>query len=249
MAKALPFIVKPPEPEQPFAEVGNPRVGVLRIPLLGWLTGDEAELIGSIDPENRQYTESCTAAVELAKAADLAPVDAYKALARIVANLCGIGQPLSREEQDLKIRHWAIFVPLVHLGKQLAKEQNVRRVTAMARRLEGCADWTDADSRQLPPPLKVGLAEVAWREEMAMAPKLSPEDAAKQLAEDLGKLLPEPLLHPDPTGETSSGSSETSTPVTPTAAASGSGSSRRRTSSKRSNGATNTAARRSTRQS
>lgn len=249
MTKALPFIVKPPEPEQPFAEVGNPRVGVLRIPLYGWLTGEEAEIIGAVDPENRQYTESCAAAVELAKVADLAPVDAYKALASIVANLCGIGQPLSREEQDLKIRHWAIFVPLVHLGQQLVKEQNVRRVTAMARRLEGCADWTDADSRQLPPTLQQAMAGVAWHEEITATPEADPKVQAELLAADLGKPLPEPLPHPDPTGWSSTGNSETSTPATPTAAASGSGSSRRRTSSKRSNGATSAAAKRSTPQS
>lgn len=249
MTKALPFIVKPPEPEQPFAEVGNPRVGVLRIPLLGWLTGEEAGLIGSIDPENRQYIETCVAAVELSKATEMDPADAYQAITNIVASLCGVGQPLSSEEQTIKIIHWQIVVPLARLASEIINEQTDRRITAMVRRLEGCADWTDADSRQLPPPLKVGLAEVAWREEMAMAPKLSPEDAAKQLAEDLGKLLPEPLPHPDPTGESSTGNSESSTPAIPTAAESGSGGSRRRTSSKRSNGATSAAAKRSMPQS
>ena len=247
--KPLPFVVKPPEPAQPFARVGDERVGILEIPIYGWLTGAEAEIIGAVDPENRQYTESCAAAVELAKVADLSPVDAYGALASIVANLCGIGRPLSREEQELKIRHWAIFVPLVHLGQKLVNEQNIRRVTAMARRLEGCADWTDADSRQLPPILQRAMADVAWQEEIAATPEADPKVQAEQLAEDLGKLPPEPSPHPDPTGVSSTGSSGTSTPTTPTAAASGSGRSRRRTSSKRSAKGTNATAKPSTRQS
>lgn len=249
MMKALPFIVKPAEPAEPFATVGDDRVGTLQIPLYGWLTGDEAAIIGAVDPENRQYTESCSAAVELAKVAGLPDVEAYRATANIVANLCGLGKPLSYEEQGLKIRHWAIFVPLVHLGQRLVNEQNIRRVTAMARRLDGCGDWTDADSRLLPPPLQTAMADVAWREEIAMTPEADPVVQAALLEADLGKLLPEPSPRPSPTGETSTGSSEASTPPTPTAAASASGGSRRPTSSKRSKGGTAAAAKSATRQS
>jgi hypothetical protein len=240
--KNLPFIVKPAEPAEPFVTVGDDRVGTLQIPLYGWLRGDEAAIIGDLDPENRQYTDSCAAAVELARVANLQDVDAYAALANIVANLCGIGKPLSRKHQALKIRHWAIFVPLVHLGKRLQDEQNIRRITAMVRRLEGCADWTDADSQQLPPPLQRAIAGVAWREEIAMTPEVDPAVQIAQLEADLGKLLPEPSPRPDPTGESCSGSSETSTPPTPTAPAKGSGSSRRPTSSKRSKRASAAAA-------
>jgi hypothetical protein len=246
MKKTLPFIVKPAEPAEPFATVGDDRVGTLQIPLYGWLTGDEAAIIGAVDPENRQYTESCSAAVELAKVANLPSADAYRALARIIANLSGMGKPLSREEQELKIQHWRIFAPLIHLSQQLNNEQNIRRVTAMARRLDGCGDWTDADSRRLPPPLQAAMAAVAWREEIAMTPEADPLVQAALLEADLGKLLPEPSPRPSPTGETSTGSSEASTPPTPTAAASASGSSRRPTSSKRSTGATAAAAKRST---
>ena len=249
MKKTLPFIVKPAEPTEPFATVGDDRVGTLQIPLLGWLTGDEAAIIGAVDPENKQYTESCSAAVELAKVAGLPDVEAYRATASIVANLCGLGKPLSYEEQGLKIRHWAIFVPLVHLGQRLVNEQNIRRVTAMARRLDGCGDWTDADSRLLPPPLQTAMADVAWREEIAMTPEADPVVQAALLEADLGKLLPEPSPRPSPTGESSTGSSEASTPPTPTAAASASGSSRRATSSKRSKGVTAAAAKSATRQS
>lgn len=241
MVKALPWIVKPAELTEPFATVGDERVGTLQIPLLGWLTGDEAAIIGAVDPENRQYTESCSAAVELAKVAGLPDVEAYRATANIVASLCGLGKPLSYEEQGLKIRHWQIFVPLVHLGQRLVNEQNIRRVTAMARRLDGCSDWTDADSRALPPPLQTAMADVAWREEIAMTPEADPAVQAALLEADLGKLQPEPSPRPGPTGGTSSGSSEVSTPPTPTAAANGSASSRRPTSSKRSRGATATA--------
>jgi hypothetical protein len=240
--KNLPFIVKPAEPTEPFVTVGDERVGTLQIPLYGWLQGREAAIIGDLDPENRQYSDSCAAAVELARAANLQDVDAYAALANIVANLCGIGKPLSREHQALKIRHWAIIVPLVHLGKRLQDEQNIRRITAMVRRLEGCADWTDADSQQLPPPLQRAIADVAWREEIAMTPQVDPAVQIAQLEADLGKLLPEPSPRPDPTGESCSGSSETSTPPTPTAPAKGSGSSRRPTSSKRSKRASAAAA-------
>jgi hypothetical protein len=233
MIKPLPFIVKPAEPKEPFATVGDDRVGTLQIPLYGWITGEEAAIIGEIDPENRQYTENCAAAVDLATAAGISPVEAQMALVRIVASMFGIGQPLSEEDQDLKIRHWQITTPLIHLNKRLAAEQNVRRVTAMIRRLEGCSEWTDADSRELPTTLQRAIADVAWQEEMAMNPPADPKEQLAQLEADLGKLQPEPLPLPDPTGENSTGSSDSSTLLTPTPAENDSGSSPPATSSKR----------------
>jgi hypothetical protein len=249
MIKPLPFIVKPAEPKEPFATVGDDRVGTLQIPLYGWITGEEAAIIGEIDPENRQYTENCAAAVDLATAAGISPVEAQMALVRIVASMFGIGQPLSEEDQDLKIRHWQITTPLIHLNKRLAADQNVRRVTAMIRRLEGCSEWTDADSRELPTTLQRAIADVAWQEEMAMNPPADPKEQLAQLEADLGKLRPEPSPLPDPTGEISTGSSETSTLPIPTPAESDSGSSPPATSSRRSRGATAAAARLSTPQS
>lgn len=248
-AKSLPFVVKPAEPDQPFAVVGDERVGILHIPLQGWLTGEEAELIGSIDPENRQYIETCVAACELSKATNMEVVDAYTSVANIVASLCGVGHQLSIEDQELKIRHWQLMMPLARLAGELMTAQTIRRVTAMVRRLEGCSDWTDADSRQLPPPLRIGISEAAWREELAMVPQTTSEESAQQLAEDLGKPQAEPLSPPGLTGESFIGSSETSIQPIPMAAASDSGSSRRRTSSKPSSVATSTGAKRSTRQS
>jgi hypothetical protein len=233
MIKPLPFIVKPAEPKEPFATVGDDRVGTLQIPLYGWITGEEAAIIGEIDPENKQYTENCAAAVDLATAAGISPVEAQMALVRIVASMFGIGQPLSEEDQDLKIRHWQITTPLIHLNKRLAAEQNVRRVTAMIRRLEGCSEWTDADSRELPTTLQRAIADVAWQEEMAMNPPADPKEQLAQLEADLGKLRPEPLPLPDPTGENSTGSSDSSTLLTPTPAGNDSGSSPPATSSKR----------------
>lgn len=246
MIKPLPFIVKPAEPKEPFATVGDDRVGTLQIPLYGWITGDEAAIIGEIDPENKQYTESCAAAVDLATAAGISPVEAQMALVRIVASMFGIGQPLSEEDQDLKIRHWQITTPLIHLNKRLAADQNVRRVTAMVRRLEGCSEWTDADSRGLPTTLQRAIADVAWLEEMAMNPPADPKEQLAQLEADLGKLQPEPLPLPDPTGENSIGSSDYSTLLTPTPAGNDSGSSPPATSSRRLKGATAAAAKRST---
>lgn len=249
MIKPLPFIVKPAEPKEPFATVGDDRVGTLQIPLYGWITGEEAAIIGEIDPENRQYTENCVAAVDLATAAGISPVEAQNALVRITASILGVGQPLSEEDQDLKIRHWQIVTPLVHLNKRLAADQNVRRVTAMVRRLEGCSEWTDADSRELPSTLQRDIVDIAWREEVAMSPAMDLKEQLAQLEADLGKLQPAPLHHPDPTGESFIGSSETSTLPTPTPAGNDSGSSPPATSSKRSRGATAAAAKRSTPQS
>lgn len=246
MIKPLPFIVKPAEPKEPFATVGDDRVGTLQIPLYGWITGEEAAIIGEIDPENRQYTENCAAAVDLATAAGISPVEAQNALVRITASILGVGQPLSEEDQDLKIRHWQIVTPLVHLNKRLAADQNVRRVTAMIRRLEGCSEWTDADSRELPSTLQRVIVDIAWREEVAMNPAMGLKEQLAQLEADLGKLQPAPLPHPDPTGESSIGSSETSTLPTPTPAGNDSGSSPPATSSRRSKGATAAAAKRST---
>ena len=246
MIKPLPFIVKPAEPKEPFATVGDDRVGTLQIPLYGWITGEEAAIIGEIDPENRQYTENCAAAVDLATAAGISPVEAQNALVRITASILGVGQPLSEEDQDLKIRHWQIVTPLVHLNKRLAADQNVRRVTAMIRRLEGCSEWTDADSRELPSTLQRVIVDIAWREEVAMNPAMGLKEQLAQLEADLGKLQPAPLHHPDPTGESSIGSSETSTLPTPTPAGNDSGSSPPATSSRRSRGATAAAAKRST---
>lgn len=247
--RSLPFVVKPPEPTEPFAAVGDEKVGILHIPLYGWLTGAESDMIGSIDPENRQYIETCMAAVELSKATDMEVTDAYQSVANIVASFYGTGQSLSKEDQALKITHWQLVLPLARLAAEMVTDQTIRRVTAMVRRLEGCQDWTDADSRQLPPALRIGISEVAWREELAMAPQATPEANARQLVEDLGKPQPEPSAPPDPTGESFTGSSETSTQPIPMAAESDSVASPPRTSSKRSSGATSAAATTATPQS
>lgn len=232
--KSLPFTQKPAEPKHAFQEVGNEHVGILQIPCVGWITADEADLIGEVDPTNAVYVATCQAAVKIAELDGIGAVEAQQALTRIESKALGLRVLLTPEEETIRVVHHAIIAPLLKLVVDSAKAVNVRRCTVMIRRLRDCDDWSDADSNKLPGVLRDGIAAVCLSEEAAMSGGDADAEAQiRQLEEDLGKLPPALSKHRDPTGAKRTGSLGLSIPPTRTRRGNGLAASRSRTSSKR----------------
>jgi hypothetical protein len=206
-AAALPFHRAPADPKEAWAEVGDEFVGTLRFPRRGFITVEEADLISEVDTTQQLYVATCKAAATLATRIDLPATDCYSAITRIQGQVMGATIKLAEEEQQIKIHHSDIIAPLVGMVLESASIITRRRVTAMIRyRLEGCRDWSDADTATLPTTLRDAIHSFHQEEELAMQGEGDPAEQLRRLEADLGKLLPAAFSPPKSTGRKRSGS-------------------------------------------
>jgi hypothetical protein len=215
--QSLPFVQQPAVRDDAWAEVGNEQVGILRFPRHGFLLVGEQDLIAEADPTNSIYVETCRIANVVAAAEGWTPTEAYATVTRIQSSAMGVRVLLTPEEHDARIRHAALFGPLVRHVIGLSNLLTLRRCTAVIRyRLEGCSDWSDDDTRALPGALRDAIHSFEQAEEAAMA-GIEPQDVEAQLAQlevDLGKLPPAHSMPPQPAGSKRSGAARSSTPAT-----------------------------------
>lgn len=190
MAK-LPFKVAPAfEP----VEVGNPKVGIIELPLFGDLTVREQSWINDQLATNSTFLEIARISNKVAKAQKIDPLAAHRFLTKTVA------AALARKEDDFvfteKEENWRVKYAreIEELCAFLLRNQWDRQaVTAAALirfRVDGMEDFTADDARDLGQTLIQEIYAVALTEQTASGDGDSEEDE-DQVREDLGKSTPE----------------------------------------------------------
>jgi len=201
----LPWETLPEAPEQATETIAW-NGGELVLPRLGYLTVDEMQGIGEVDPQNALYRLITATAVEVAQAiqADAERVAectgaqalvleftahrCYGLLSRLLAQEQGakIGR-MSPEEQAVQVLYAGIIGPFLEQARAITNRVVIRSVTVILNRVRPA--WTDEQTRRLPGPLLALLRDFEQEEECAGAgQQQDPAAQIRALEEELGKL-------------------------------------------------------------
>ncbi len=207
----LPFKTSP---RTETATVGNAQIGELSFPLYGSLSWAERDQLRRFDEAEDPFRLLGQLSLEISKAEGIEHLQSF----RLVSRMLGAGE-LNDEEQALRLRHLDRLQAFTASAMARGARRQLVMVTAgIANRLPGCEDWTEEDTRKLPESLIEAIAVFMAGEEARTltTEEKEPGAADAELAEALGKSLPEPTNDPpNPTGEPSSGASSEPSPEMP----------------------------------
>ncbi len=211
MSKQLPFKV---QPKQSTTTVGNPDIGELEFPRYGSLKWFERDALRQADQGFSLFKESALVAAPIAKEEGFTHVEAHTMVTRILGASLGVSTVLESKELEVRAKYSASLSTLSDATLAWNDRRQIAGVTALiANRLAGCEDWSEADTRALGEQLIAAIYGFVQAEEAGQQEQVSPEEEQRKLAEDLGKLRPEPgTPPPNPIGSGSTGDSEPSTP-------------------------------------
>jgi hypothetical protein len=159
----------------------------------------------------RTIEESSGDAPEALKA--LTPGQIYNTLRDLCQKVqAGVFPPLSEAETAIALNHTDDVLSLAQAINANQEGVILRQATCMIRnRLRNCADWTDADTRELDSEKLIAEIALFWLQESMGGKASTTADAAQQLQEleeALGKLREASGSPPSPTGEASTGDAE-----------------------------------------
>lgn len=197
-------------------EVGTPESGILVFPVYNDLSVTEAAWMAANGANKQAFAFTSKLALRIAREKKVAPIVAHNFVARILASALANKFQFNGVENDWAIEY-ADGLEETALGVlDVSINACVTLATCLIRhRLPGMQDWTPAQTRTLPNGLVEAIYSFGLREQ-ANGKIVDPQKATEDLIEALGKSSPEPGKSPRKrTGQKSSGSSETSTPETP----------------------------------
>ncbi len=210
VSKQLPFKV---QPKQETTIVGNPDIGELEFPRYRSLLWFERDALRTADQGFSLFKESALVAAPIAKEEGLTHVEAHTMVTRILGASLGVATVLDTKELEVRAKYSSSLSALSDATLAWNDRRQIAGVTAViANRLAGCEDWTEADTQALGEQLIAAIYSFVQAEEAGQQEPSDPDEEQKKLAEDLGKLRPEPgNPPPNPTGSGSTGASEPST--------------------------------------
>lgn len=248
MPRTLPFAVAPTEAHH---EIGAAESGILRFRVRRGISVAERLAVRDVDQSDAIFKEVAELCLQIhqdanAPGATDGPLKGLQ-LHEIYLAVNGALNLLAQSTEPILGPVEAVVALLYRDDMQrlkAAREANseaiiIRKATTLIQhRLNGCADWSDDDTKAIDcEGMIIDIAMLYNRE----AAGSSSEEAAgimrqmQEIQDALGKLQPEPgSPPPNPTGQTSTGAAELPTPAIPTSAPSDSGSSPSPTSSRRS---------------
>jgi len=219
MARSLPFEV---QPTARFQAVGDEAAGngVLRFRVKGTVSIAERLEVAEADRSNEIFRTTGELSNRIAKERGHDPTAVYMALRSLLEKLdSSTFPPLDALEGEIALGY-TDEVHRLHRERTANNEAVIiRQATVMIRRrLQGCEDWTDADTAELDSEQLIVQIAMLYRSEMLAGAGGSTaiEDTARQLEElreALGKLQTEAGGPPPPTGDGSTGSADTTTPA------------------------------------
>lgn len=209
----LPFVIAPKRETRIVSAEVNGEICSLEFPVFGSILAGEAVAIRDHQYQAAVYRESARLADALV-AEDFTELEAQRQAIRILSSRMGVPVPLEAAEQRTMLRHADLIADLQTKLSNEYTQQVLRTVTAaIANRLPGCQEWSEADTATLPEPLQVAIAAFIDTERNAKTPERTPEELIEDMVETLGKLGPEdPSLSP-PTGATPIGAVDDSGPM------------------------------------
>ncbi len=248
MPRTLPFDVAPTEAHH---EIGAAESGILRFRVRRGISIAERLAVREVDQSDaifKEVAELCLQIHRDGSAADAAdgPLkglqlhEIYLAVNAVLNLLAQSTEPLLGPVEAAVALCYREEVQHLKEAREASSEAVITRkaTTMIQHRLNGCADWSDDDTKAIDcEGMIIDIAMLYNRE----AAGSSSEEAAgimrqmQEIQDALGKLQLEPgSPPPNPTGQTSTGAAEPPTPAIPTSAPSASGSSASPTSSRRS---------------
>lgn len=230
----LPWIAAPKLATRIVSATVNGEECSLEFPVYGAILSSEDVAIKDHEYQAVIYRES-SALADALLADGHSELDAQRISLRILSTRMGIPVALSDAEHRAMLHHAAMVATMQSTIAEAYKAQVVRTVTAaIANRLPGCSDWSEADTHGLPMPLQLAIVEFIDTERNGNQPPKDPDELIESMADTLGKLAPVPSPSSPSTGPAPSGAAVSSGPTPPSSARKPSAASRSTTSAKRS---------------
>jgi hypothetical protein len=209
----LPFVVAPKRETRIVSATVNDEVCSLEFPVFGSILAGEDIAIRDHEYQGAVYREASRLAdaILLSDANTVATEQEANTIAiRLLSHRMGIPVPLEPAEQRILMQESELIASMQSTLAEEYQRQVVRIVTAaIANRLPGCRDWSEADTEGLPQPLQTAIANFIDDERRGKAPAKSPDELVQEMTETLGKLAPSsapeeptpsPSTGPEPTG-------------------------------------------------
>lgn len=213
MKTALPFKSKP---QQEMRLVGNEKFGILEFPVYGSLLWHERQALREADGSFNMFKETALAAGKIAKAeerSDLRDLQ-MKIIALLQVNM-GLPADIDDEAVRIRVEHAEILNELMVQVTAWNDRRQLAGVTALIQnRLEGFADWDEIMvQRHITADLMALLYDFLYSEETKQNRAQDDERNDVDEEELVGKSSEgNTKTPPSPTGDESSGDSDSSTP-------------------------------------
>lgn len=212
----LPFVTSPKVETR---LIGNDKIGVLEFPVYKDLTVNEAAWLTANSGGKTAFAYTSKLALKIAKNEKVKPLDAHGFVAKILASAMGTGGlELDEKEQSWSVRYVRDLEECaLNVLEATTRTQNALVTCVIRHRLPNMEDWQPADTANLPSELCEEIFKFALEERDRGEGGVTPEEAAEETEELLGKFRTEVMTTlKEPTGEASTSSSESSTQQTPT---------------------------------
>lgn len=214
MQGALPFKSKP---KQETKLVGTADTGVLEFPVYHSLLWHERQALREADGDYNMFKETALLAGAIAASEGRSDVlDLQQAVIAILSNAMGVAMPMDDATKALRIKYIGELKELTDKTVAWNDRRTLAGVTAFIQnRLDGFVDWDESIvQRHVTQDLMVQIYNFVTEEEAGQSNAQDDERAEVDEAAELGKSSTEPGdLPQSPTGEASTGDSDSSTPV------------------------------------
>lgn len=203
----LPFITAPAAPRT--RDVGNSESGILRLPLLGGITVQEAITIDELlaDQPNA-FVEAAKISEAISKEEGITLVEAFTVIERSLS-----GNEQEPEAEALRIKHASRIQKVINVFAASTQRTKEAAVTALVRHRLALPEWALADTCAMHRRLLNDIYAV-YQDELAA----ENNDTPPVSDEELGKQPPATGGQRKPTGRRSRTTSSTTSPASTTEA-------------------------------
>jgi len=217
----LPFVVAPKRETRIISATVNGEVCSLEFPVFGSILAGEDIAIRDHEYQAAVFREASRLADAILysdKNEVCFEQEANTVAIRLISSRMGIPVPLEPAEQRILMQESDLIASLQSVLAEEHQRQVVRTVTAaIAHRLPGCQDWSEADTEGLPQLLQSAIANFIDDERRGQQPAQATDEMVTEMAETLGKLAPysareEPIPNPS-TGLPPTGAADDSGPL------------------------------------
>jgi len=210
--QALPFKTAPITRK---TVVGNAQVGTLEFPAYSGLTVAETNWLQQSGASKTAFAFTAKAALKIAKAEKVKPIDAHQFVAKVLAGGIGADVQFSPEEENWQVKYLTDLEYAATMVVEISVSNQISLVTTVIRhRLEGQSEWDIAATQTLPQALVDEIYQFALSEQ-AGGVVVDENTIREDLAEALGKSKTAPTKkRKRSTGRKSSTNSDSSTQET-----------------------------------
>ena len=183
---SLPFLTKPQEAT---IVVGDESTGTLEFPVYNDLTVNESAWLSANQTKETAFTYTSKAALKIARAEKIKPIDAHGFVAKVLAAAMGAQDlEFTAAELEYQVKYIRDLEETAFKVLEISVASQQMLVTAVIRhRLEGMSEWGPSDTANMPSHLCEAIYEFALKEQSRGVSEDPSADTLDEVEELLGK--------------------------------------------------------------